>query len=131
MEINMNQIETSIGMFNISMPSEIFQCKENPSIIRNQEGRLVIKSCLTKVVITMQDGTLEVIEPIVMASCMNPDIVSITPIAYEESEDTIYVSTPYKTIDIKGEQIQSVRTEDFEPKLKKNSCIPCRNCGRC
>lgn len=127
----MHNIKTSIGTFDVSMPSKNFQCKENSGIICNEKDKLIIKSCLTRVVKTMQDGTEEYIEPIVMASCMNPDVISITPITYEETESMIRVSTPYKAIDICKGEVGNIRTEEYVPKLKKNSCIPCRNCGRC
>lgn len=147
-------IDTDIGRFNISMPPEDFICREPPSYIN--DGEITIKSCLTKVIFTISDGGVVVLEPVTIESCMKPGEKIIIPITYRccyDMEGKVIqceVFTPYRHISIVYavaewqkahkdtssdiyycEDIAAVCTQDYEPHLKVESCAVCRNCGRC
>lgn len=130
------QIETAIGYFDISMPPAEFVCREEPGVFT--EGERIIKSCKTKVIIKFADGREEIFEPVIYQSCMNPDNKTIVPIVYREfdgennSRKQFSLSTPYKELRTDHiSEVKWVKTESFEPSIKKKSCTDCHNCGRC
>lgn len=128
---NKTYIETAIGPMNTEIP-EGYVCKEIPGMFN--EDKLIIKSALTKVIVQLKNKDEEIIEPILMESCMNPGVKTIIPIVYEEYIDnqnkkSYNISTPYKKIE--SGDVLNAKTENYIPMIKKNSCTECRNCGRC
>ncbi len=129
-------VHTPLGIVDTNDKPEGFVCGEKIGVTLG--GGVVIKSCLTKVIITKADGKEEVIAPIVLESCMNPDIKTIMPMTMvaKYSEElkryTVTVSNPYKKIllDI-DRDIVAARTEKYIPEVEKANCAECHNCGRC
>ena len=128
-------IHTPIGMFDINKLGEGFICKEDIGVSFGNE--VIIKSCYTKVIVTNDDGTEQIIEPIVTESCMKPGTKVVIPITYKAKDDgtgrtVITLSNHYNEIVVDSYiDEHNVRTEYFEPVLKKKSCAECENCGRC
>lgn len=127
-----NDIETVIGNFDISMPSEKFTCREEPGFF--DLGGMLVVSCYTKVVVEHRDGTIEEIAPIVVESCMNPGKKEIVPVTFfiEDGWEIYRISNTYKQIafyDLK--EYKKIYTMPYEPKIEKHSCSECTNCGRC
>lgn len=105
--MEIDYIDTNIGKFNIAIPSKDFICRELPKY-RNDSGsgEIIIKSCLTRVIFVLKDGTRFAIEPVTMESCMKPGEKNIIPITYRamcgvDGNVTEYeVSTPYQRVGV-------------------------------
>lgn len=131
-----NIVHTSIGAIDIDNKIDGYICGEEPGVTLGKE--IIIKTCKTRVVVTGEDGSKRVIEPLVTTSCMNPDIKTIMPLTiravYNDNKlwHVVYVSSQYETIQLDLENNTMVtETEDFAPEIKKADCAECNNCGRC
>lgn len=107
--MEIDYVDTNIGKFNISMPPDDFNCREFPKYSNDSgNGEIIIKSCLTRVIFVLKDGTQFAIEPVTMESCMKPGEKNIIPITYRamcsvDGNVTEYeVSTPYQRVAIGG-----------------------------
>lgn len=67
--------------------------------------------------------------PIVHQNCMKPEEISIFPLKiYFGEQVTVQDRNHMVRFRAGGKEVQ---TRAWKPELKKRSCIPCRNCGRC
>lgn len=129
-------VHTPIGIIDTSEEMSGYVCGERPGTKLGKE--IIIKSCKTKVIITRADGSEDIIEPILIESCMNPELKTILPITVRaiysarHKRNMVYVSNKYevKLLDIDSD-IVSARTEKYIPKPKRAECAECTNCGRC
>ena len=63
-------------------------------------------------------------------NCMNPENITLYPLEIEWNGDKVTVSDHYGMKKwITGEKLPEI--QDWNLKLKKLRCNPCRNCGRC
>ena len=129
-------VHTPIGIINTSSDIEGYECGARTGVTLGK--KIVINTCLTKVMITRKDGSEEVIEPILIESCMNPEKKTIMPVSVVASYDkekkryTITVTNIYKCILLdEDNDIVAARTEKYVPHIKKADCANCNNCGRC
>ncbi len=115
-----NSVHTSIGIIDIDDNVEGYIFNEEPGITLGRE--IIIKTCKTRVVVTEENGNERILEPLVIESCMHPEIKTIMPLTIRavcnenRMLDTIYVSNPYESmeLDLENKPI-SVRTENFMP----------------
>lgn len=129
-------VHTPFGIFDIGDIPKGFVSGERTGITLGKT--VIIKSCLTKVIITKADGSEEEIAPIVVESCMNPEIKTIMPVTVvsdyknKSVRHTVTVSNPYKSLVVEiDKDIVGARTEKFMPSVKRADCAQCNNCGRC
>lgn len=129
-------VHTPIGIIDTRSDIEGYECGARTGVTLGK--KIVINTCLTKVIITMSDGSEEVIEPILIESCMHPEKKTIMPVSVVASYDnelkryTVTVTNIYKCIVLDVDKnIVAARTEKYIPHVKKASCAECNNCGRC
>lgn len=83
------------------------------------------------------EGIIDSIDPIAIENCMRPGEFIIYPVELECDGKRIIFKTRDKTIEVVRSDIDEGRIhvvfKEFTPTIvrKKNSCIPCTNCGRC
>lgn len=129
-------VHTPIGILDIGEAPEGFVSGEPVGVTLG--GGVLIKSCLTKVIITKSDGSKEIVQPVVIESCMNPEIKTVMPVTVEAKYHSelmryiVTVSNPYKKIVLDIDRdIVAANTEKYVPHIKRADCAECNNCGRC
>lgn len=129
-------IHTPIGIINACDKLEGFEYGERPGIVLGKER--IIKSCLTKVIITTDQGESHSVEPVLVESCMNPQLKTIIPITVTFAEDEagegyiLTVENNKKTVRINMDKDNAnIKTAKYNPQVKKSDCAKCNNCGRC
>ena len=104
--------QTELGMIKVDMEYP-YPCVPPPEIREEKDGKLLIITASHT--FRIRNGKME-ISPVLYQSCMHPEKIHIDPVQ----------------IRIDGEEIWSlVEILPWEAKIKKKSCIPCTNCGRC
>ena len=79
----------------------------------------------------IQIGT-DVYTPLLHQNCMSPDQKTIYPLTIEQHDsDRITLSDHYHSIILELNNLPDLQVKPWYPVIKKKSCIPCTNCGRC
>lgn len=129
-------VHTSIGVIDTDNQIDGFICGEEPGVTLGKE--IIIKTCKTRVIITYEDGTEKVMEPLATESCMNPEIKTVMPLTiraiYKEDKlwSMVYISSQYETVQVDLDNGNvTINTAEYVPVLPGKNCNHCENCGRC
>ena len=99
-----------------------------PPGIREEDGGLEIVTASH--IFQIGNGETE-ISPVLYQSCMHPEKIHIDPVQIKIGRGEICFRVKNRQWKIRGSEAASVKILPWEAKLKKKSCIPCTNCGKC
>lgn len=127
MKTNVKQITTLAGVFTIQgyvIPPQ-FKCAKMPVILSNNDDSV-------KIVTIDQSVSVgeNVYSPVIYQSCMNPEDIIIYPLEIIQHGNMIIFKDHYHS----GKWLlnqEKVQIKAWYPKLKRQGCEPCSNCGRC
>lgn len=118
---------TELGM--IRVDSEYpYPCVPPSGIREEKDGRLVIITASH--MFRIRNGETE-ISPVLYQSCMHPEKIHINPVQIRIDRGEICFQVRNQQWIIHESEAASVEILPWEAKIKKKSCIPCTNCGRC
>lgn len=121
------KIRTPLGIISVfknEIP-ERYHCAAGAEILRISETHIRIRTIDQAV-----SWGEEVYSPRLHQNCMNPENITLYPLEIEWNGDKVTVSDHYGMKRwIIGEKLPEI--QDWNLKLKKLRCNPCRNCGRC
>lgn len=70
--------------------------------------------------------------PVLHQNCMFPDQKIIYPLTIMQSSDKqIILTDHYHSLTLDPSELTDILIHPWYPVIKKKSCIPCTNCGRC
>lgn len=128
-EIGRKAVERETGLGIIRIEAEYpYPCMPAPGIREEKDGRLVMITASH--VFRIRNGETEN-SPVLYQSCMNPENVHIDPVQIIMDGEEICFQVKNQKWIIRDSEASSVEILPWEAKLKKKSCIPCTNCGRC
>ena len=121
--------QTELGMIKVDMEYP-YPCVPPPEIREEKDGKLLIITASHT--FRIRNGKME-ISPVLYQSCMHPEKIHIDPdpvqIRIDGEEICFQVRNQQWTIH--RSEASLVEILPWEAKIKKKSCIPCTNCGRC
>ena len=119
--------QTELGMIKVDMEYP-YPCVP-PSGIREEKGGklLIITASHT---FRIRNGEREN-SPVLYQSCMHPEKIHIDPVQILIDRGEICFQWRNQQWTIRETEASSVELLPWEAKIKKKSCIPCTNCGRC
>lgn len=118
---------TTMGIIRIDTEYP-YPCVPPPEIREEKDGRLVIITASH--VFRIRNGETE-ISPVLYQSCMHPEKIHIDPVQITIDRGEICFQVKSQQWFIHESEGPSVEILPWEAKIKKKSCIPCTNCGRC
>ena len=119
--------QTELGMIKVDMEYP-YPCVPPPGIREEKDGKpLIITASHT---FRIRNGKME-ISPVLYQSCMHPEKIHIDPVQIRIDREEIGFQVRNQQWTIRRSEASSVEILPWEAKIKKKSCIPCTNCGRC
>ena len=118
--------QTELGMIKVDMEYP-YPCVP-PGIWEEKDGKLLIITASH--VFRIRNGETE-ISPVLYQSCMHPEKIHIDPVQIRIDREEICFQVRNQQWTIRETEASSVELLPWEAKIKKKSCIPCTNCGRC
>lgn len=119
--------QTELGMIKVDMEYP-YPCVPPPGIREEKDGKpLIITASHT---FRIRNGERE-ISPVLYQSCMHPEKIHIDPVQIRIDREEICFQVRNQQWTIRRSEASSVEILPWEAKIKKKSCIPCTNCGRC
>lgn len=119
--------QTEMGTIRVDMEYP-YPCVLPPGITEEKDGGLVIITASH--VFRIRNGETE-ISPILYQNCMHPEIIHIDPVQIRMDKGEICFQVRDQQWIIPESEASSVEILPWEAEIKKRSCIPCTNCGRC
>ena len=118
---------TALGMIRVDMEYP-YPCVPPPGITEEKDGGLVIIAASH--VFRIRNGETE-ISPVLYQNCMYPEKIHIDPVQIRIDSGEICFQVRDQKWIIHESEASSVEILPWEAEIKKRSCIPCTNCGRC
>ena len=118
---------TALGMIKVDM-EYLYPCVPQPGITEEKDGGLLIITASH--VFRIRNGETE-ISPVLYQNCMHPEKIHIDPVQIRIDSGEICFQVRDQQWIIRESEASSVEILPWEAKIKKRSCIPCTNCGRC
>lgn len=119
--------QTELGMIKVDMEYP-YPCVPPPGIREEKDGKpLIITASHT---FRIRNEEME-ISPVLYQSCMHPEKIHIDPVQIRIDREEIGFQVRNQQWTIRRSEASSVEILPWEAKIKKKSCIPCTNCGRC
>ena len=119
--------QTELGMIKVDMEYP-YPCVPPPGIWEEKDGKLLIITASHT--FRIRNGERE-ISPVLYQSCMHPEKIHIDPVQIRIDSGVICFQMRNQQWTIYKSEASSVEILPWEAKIKKKSCIPCTNCGRC
>ena len=119
--------QTELGMIKVDMEYP-YPCVPPPEIREEKDGKLLIITASHT--FRIRNGKME-ISPVLYQSCMHPEKIHIDPVQIRIDREEIGFQVRNQQWTIRRSEASSVEILPWEAKIKKKSCIPCTNCGRC
>ena len=119
--------QTELGMIKVDMEYP-YPCVTPPGIWEEKDGKLLIITASHT--FRIRNGERE-ISPVLYQSCMQPEKIYIDPVQIRIDSGEICFQVRNQQWTIRETEASSVELLPWEAKIKKKSCIPCTNCGRC
>ena len=119
--------QTELGMIKVDMEYP-YPCVTPPGIWEEKDGKLLIITASHT--FRIPNGERE-ISPVLYQSCMHPEKIHIDPVQILIDRGEICFQVRNQQWTIRETEAFSVELLPWEAKIKKKSCIPCTNCGRC
>ena len=119
--------QTELGMIKVDMEYP-YPCVPPPGIREEKDGKLLIITASHT--FRIRNGERE-ISPVLYQSCMHPEKIHIDPVQIRIDREEICFQVRNQQWTIRSSEASSVEILPWEAKIKKKSCIPCTNCGRC
>ena len=119
--------QTELGMIKVDMEYP-YPCVPPPGIRDEKDGKLLIITASHT--FRSRNGEME-ISPVLYQSCMYPEKIHIDPVQIRIDREEICFQVRNQQWTIRRSEASSVEILPWEAKIKKKSCIPCTNCGRC
>lgn len=119
--------QTELGMIKVNMEYP-YPCVPPPGIREEKDGKLLIITASHT--FRIRNGERE-ISPVLYQSCMHPEKIHIDPVQIRIDREEICFQVRNQQWTIRSSEASSVEILPWEAKIKKKSCIPCTNCGRC
>ncbi len=119
--------QTELGMIRVDM-EYTHPCVPPPGIWEEKDGKLLIITASHT--FRIRNGERE-ISPVLYQSCMQPEKIYIDPVQIRIDREEICFQVRNQQWTIRETEASSVELLPWEAKIKKKSCIPCTNCGRC
>lgn len=119
--------QTELGMIKVDMEYP-YPCVPPPGIWEEKDGKLLIITASHT--FRIRNGERE-ISPVLYQSCMQPEKIYIDPVQIRIDSGEICFQVRNQQCTIRETEASSVELLPWEAKIKKKSCIPCTNCGRC
>ena len=119
--------QTELGMIKVDMEYP-YPCVPPPGIREEKDGKLLIITASHT--FRIRNGERE-ISPVLYQSCMQPEKIYIDPVQIRIDRGEICFQVKNQQWTIHKSEASSVEILPWEAKIKKKSCIPCTNCGRC
>ena len=119
--------QTELGMIKVDMEYP-YPCVPPPGIWEEKDGKLLIIT--VSHTFRIRNGERE-ISPVLYQSCMHPEKIHIDPVQIRIDNGEICFQVKNQQWTIRETEASSVELLPWEAKIKKKSCIPCMNCGRC
>ena len=119
--------QTELGMIKVDMEYP-YPCVPPPGIWEEKDGKLLIITASHT--FRIRNGERE-ISPVLYQSCMHPEKIHIDPVQIRIDREKIGFQVRNQRWTIRRSEASSVEILPWEAKIKKKSCIPCTNCGRC
>ena len=119
--------QTELGMIKVDMEYP-YPCVPPPGIWEEKDGKLLIITASHT--FRIRNGERE-ISPVLYQSCMQPEKIYIDPVQIRIDREEICFQVRNQQWTIRETEASSVELLPWEAKIKKKSCIPCTNCGRC
>lgn len=119
--------QTELGMIKVDMEYP-YPCVPPPGIWEEKDGKLLIITASHT--FRIRNGERE-ISPVLYQSCMHPEKIHIDPVQIRIDNGEICFQVKNQQWTIRETEASSVELLPWEAKIKKKSCIPCTNCGRC
>ena len=119
--------QTELGMIKVDMEYP-YPCVPPPGIWEEKDGKLLIITASHT--FRIRNGEQE-ISPVLYQSCMHPEKIHIDPVQIRIDREKIGFQVRNQRWTIRRSEASSVEILPWEAKIKKKSCIPCTNCGRC
>lgn len=70
--------------------------------------------------------------PVLHQNCMSPEQKIIYPLTIVQSSDKqIILTDHFHSLILDPSELPDIQIHPWYPVIKKKSCIPCTNCGRC
>ncbi len=119
--------QTELGTIKIDMDTP-YPCVPPPGIREEQDGKILIITASHTFRIRNQERE---ISPVLYQSCMHPEKIHIDPVQIRIDREEICFQVRSQQWTIGKSEASFVEILPWEAKIKKKSCIPCTNCGRC
>lgn len=119
--------QTELGMIKVDTEYP-YPCVPPPGIWEEKDGKLLIITASHT--FRIRNGERE-ISPVLYQSCMHPEKIHIDPVQIRIDREEICFQVRNQQWTIRETEGSSVELLPWEAKIKKKSCIPCTNCGRC
>ena len=119
--------QTELGMIKVDMEYP-YPCVPPPGIREEKDGKLLIITASHT--FRIRNREME-ISPVLYQSCMHPEKIHIDPVQIRIDREEICFQVRNQQWTIRRSEAFSVEILPWEAKIKKKSCIPCTNCGRC
>ena len=119
--------QTELGMIKVDMEYP-YPCVPPPEIREEKDGKLLIITASHT--FRIRNGKME-ISPVLYQSCMQPEKIHIDPVQIRIDGEEICFQVRNQQWTIHRSEASLVEILPWEAKIKKKSCIPCTNCGRC
>ena len=119
--------QTELGMIKVDMEYP-YPCVPPPEIREEKDGKLLIITASHT--FRIRNGKME-ISPVLYQSCMHPEKIHIDPVQIRIDREEICFQVRNQQWTIHRSEASLVEILPWEAKIKKKSCIPCTNCGRC
>lgn len=119
--------QTELGMIRVDMEYP-HPCVPPPGIWEEKDGKLLIITASHT--FRIRNGERE-ISPVLYQSCMQPEKIYIDPVQIRIDSGEICFQVKNQQWTIHKSEASSVEILPWEAEIKKKSCIPCTNCGRC
>ena len=121
------EMQTELGMIKVDMEYP-YPCVPPPGIREEKNGKLLIITASHT--FRIRNGERE-ISPVLYQSCMHPEKIHIDPVQIRIDKGEIRFQVRNQQWTIHKSEASSVEILPWKAKIKKKSCIPCTNCGRC
>ena len=119
--------QTELGMIKVDMEYP-YPCVPPPGIWEEKDGKLLIITASHT--FRIRNGKME-ISPVFYQSCMHPEKIHIDPVQIRIDREEICFQVRNQQWTISRSEASLVEILPWKAKIKKKSCIPCTNCGRC
>ena len=119
--------QTELGMIKVDMEYP-YPCVPPPGIREEKDGKLLIITASHT--FRIRNGERE-ISPVLYQSCMHPEKIHIDPVQIRIDREEICFQVRNQQWTIRSSEASSVEILPWEAKIKKKSCIPRTNYGRC